>query len=151
MMDLVCANEKTNTPPLESSPQKARKILKAILLAYLHELFLQLFKHGIQVNNDQFSMESYSMDSKIMELLLSGITETGEYTLEGIAYHTGIPLDIICEAAFGINKQFSVTPWARVAGLYLQVKPDIAKLLLDKLIELKSKNPGAFSRLLSED
>lgn len=90
------------------------------------------------------------MDSKIIQLLIQSIVETGEYTLEGIAYHTRIPVEIIYDAASGINNQISITPWARIVDLYMQVKPDIAKVLSEKLLEIKSKNSAAFSLLLKE-
>lgn len=90
------------------------------------------------------------MDNKIIEILIHGIIETGEYTLEGIAYHTRIPLDVIYDAACGINDKFSITPWARVVDLYMQVKPEVAKILVEKLVDLKSGNHAAFSQLLKE-
>lgn len=90
------------------------------------------------------------MDSKIMQVLIQDIIETGQYTLEGIAYHTHIPFDVIYDAACGMNNQFSITPWTRVVALYMQVKPDIALVLIDRLIEIKNKNDSALSLLIAE-
>lgn len=90
------------------------------------------------------------MDSKIIQLLIKSIVETEEYTLEGIAYHTRIPFDVIYDAACGISNQFSITPWARVVDLYLKVKPDITQMLVKKLLEIMNQSSGGFSSLLNE-
>lgn len=142
--------ELTQNLPLKYSLENEKKILKAILLWCLHKLFSDLFKQKIQVIKNQFLMECYVMDSKILQLILQGIIETGEYTLEGVACYTRIPLDVIYDAACGLNNQVSITPWARVVDLYIKVKPDTAQILIDKLIELKNKNSAALSCLLTE-
>jgi hypothetical protein len=90
------------------------------------------------------------MDSKIIQTLIQGIVETGEYTLEGIAHVTRIPFDVIFDAACGNNNQFSITPWARIVDLYMQVKPEVTQLLFNKLLEIKDKNHFALSLLLNE-
>ncbi len=146
--------EKNSSPPssgisvLKFYIQNERKILKALLLSCLHRLFCELFHNKIQSINS--SMECYTMDGKIIQFLIDGIIETKEYTLEGIAYYTKIPFDVIFDAACGNNNQLSITPWARVADLYLQVKPDVVQLLFNKLIEIKDKNHFALSLLLNE-
>lgn len=134
---------------IKYSAKNERKVLQVVLLSYLQKILCDLF--GIRIQDEEnISMECYVMDSKIMQLLIQGIIETGEYTLEGIAYYTRIPFDVIYEAACGISNQFSITPWARVVDLYMQVKPDIAQVLIDKLLEVKNKNQLAFSSLLNE-
>lgn len=138
-------------PPLilKFSLKNERRILKAFLLGRLHQLFCELFKTNVQCAQNNFSMECYAMDSKIIQLIIQSIVETGEYSLEGIALYTRIPFDVIYDAACGINTEFSITPWARVVDLFLQVKPDIAQVLIDKLLEIKN-NRSAFSLLLNE-
>lgn len=138
------------TSLLKLSAKYERKILKVILVGRLHQLFCELFVSEVSYKKINDSMECYAMDSKIIQLLLQGIVETGEYTLEGIAYHTHIPFDVIYDAACGISDQFSITPWARVADLYMQVKPEVANVLIERLIEIKEKNRGGFSALLVE-
>jgi hypothetical protein len=127
-----------------------RKLLKAFLLECLHQLFGELFLSKNQYKQNNSSMEYYNMDSKIIQTLIRGIVETEEYTLEGIAYHTRIPFDVIYDAACGISNQFSITPWARVVDLYLKVKPDVARVLVKKLLEIRDQNTAAFSFLLNE-
>lgn len=128
-----------------------QKILKIFLLCRLHQLICTLFQSPIQ--HDQLynnsSMECYNMDCKIMQLLIYGIVETGEYTLEGIAYYTKIPFDVILDAACGNNTHLSITLWTKIVELYIQLKPDVSQILVDKLIEMKGNN-YPLSSLLNE-
>lgn len=126
------------------------QVLKFFLLGFLHKLFCEIFRNQIDCNQYNCSMESYAMDSQIIQGIINGIIETGEYTLEGIAYYTEIPFDVIYDAALGVHNHFSITPWAKIANLYLQVKPDITQLLIDKLLAIKSENHTGFSLLLGK-
>lgn len=136
---------------LRFSLKNERKILKAFLLGRLHQLFCELFQSKIECNQNNSLVEYYAMDGKIIQLLIQGIVDTGEYTLEGIALYTRIPFDVIYDAACGIKSQFSITPWARVVDLYIQTKPDVSQVLIDKLLEIREKNRAAFSSLLTEE
>jgi hypothetical protein len=127
-----------------------RKVLMALLLGQLHEVFNVVFHDNIESNQNNSSMECYTMDSKIIQLLISGIVDSGNYTLEGIAYHTRIPFDVIMDAACGNTTQISITPWARIVGLYIQVNPEISRVLFERLLELGDKNPGGISLLVNE-
>jgi hypothetical protein len=127
-----------------------RKIMKAFLLNRLHLLFCDLFHKKIQSEKSHSLMECYTVDSKIIQFLIQSIIDTGEYTLEGIAHYTRIPLDVIFDAACGNNVQLSMTLWVRVIHLYIQVKPDVAQLLFDKLNEINDKNHLTLSLLLNE-
>lgn len=134
---------------LKISVKNERKILKAFLLGNLQKLFCELFHNKNQINKNLIE-ECYVMDSKVIQFLIQSIVETGEYTLEGIAYYTRIPYDVVYDAACGMSNQFSITPWAKIVELYMQVKPNVTDILIDKLIEMKSKNRSAFSTLLNE-
>lgn len=126
------------------------QILKFFLLGFLHKLFIEIFRNQIDGNQYNCAMESYAMDSLIIQGIIKGIIETGEYTLEGIAYYTQIPFDVIYDAASGIHNHFSITPWAKIANLYLQVKPEITQLLIEKLLKIKDQNQAAFTFLLNK-
>lgn len=126
-----------------------RKITKALLLSQLHQLFCELFYNKVQSEKNSSTMEYYAVDNKVIQFLIEGIINSGEYTLEGIAHYTRIPFDVIFDAACG-NAQLSITPWAKVADLYMQINPDVTQLLFDKLIEIKDKCHFALSLLLNE-
>lgn len=127
-----------------------RKFLKAFLLGRFQYLLYELFQNELNFHQTDTAMESYTMDRKILQLIIQKIIETGEYTLEGIAFYTHIPFDVIYDAAHGINKEFSITPWARVIDLLIQVKPEVEELLIKKLLESKDKNRAYISSLLKE-
>jgi hypothetical protein len=127
-----------------------RKVLKIILLTKLYKVFNEWFLENIKSNHNNNTVEWYVMDNKIIQFLIHSIAETGEYTLEGIACYTHLPFDVIFDAACGNNRQFSIAPWARIFSLYLQVKPDIAKMLFDKLLEAIKNDIHCLTLLLSE-
>ena len=138
-------------PPLFNSNQfdkNEKKILKALLISRLHKLFSELFVTTIKNYQHNISMECYNMDSKMIQLFIEGIVNSGEYTLEGIAHHTRIPFDVILDAACGNSNQFSITPWARIVDLYIQVRPEIAKILFEKFLIIKENNSSALSLAL---
>ena len=136
---------------LKYSVKNERNFFKAIILSQIHRFLYDLFDRSILTNKkNNSSMESYVMDSKILQLLLQGIVETGEYTLEGIAFYTNIPFDVIYDAACGISYHLSVTAWAKVVDLYLQVKPEIAQVLNVRLQVMVEKKHLSISSLISE-
>lgn len=133
-------------PVLRFTTKNVRKILKAFLLSRLYEFLCEELAQKSQ--HYLYRMEYHVMDSKVIQHLIQGIIATEEYTLEGIAHYTHIPFDVIYDAACGTNIQISVTPWARVVDLYLKVKPEIKKELVNKLIEISDESGGEFSSLL---
>lgn len=137
---------------LKYSEKNERNFLKAILLNRIYRFFYDLFDRSIRPNkkNNNLSMESYVMDSKILQLLIQGIVESGEYTLEGIAFYTNIPFDVIYDAACGISYHLSVTAWAKVVDLYLQVKPEVAQVLHGRLQDMVEKKNLSISSLIGE-
>lgn len=124
---------------LKFSVKNERKVTKVLLLARFYQLFSELSQNRMHCNQFDSSMEYYMMDNKIIQLLIQGIVETGEYTLEGIACYTRIPFDVIYDAASGIRNHLSVAPWARIANLYIQVNPDIVQALINDLLEMRKK------------
>jgi len=155
---LYCSNIRKNHPsPFFSYTSiskfvtyNERKIMKVFLLNSLHRLFCDFFHNKIQSEKFYSSMECYAVDKKMIQFFIQSIVETEEYTLEGIANYTRIPFDVILDASCGNNTQLSITLWVKIVDLYLQVKPDVAQLLFNKLIDIKDKNHLALSLLLNE-
>lgn len=131
-----------------------RKLQKAFLISFLHKLFRKIFYKKLKSDvgrNINYTMESYAMDGKIIQVLISEIIETGDYTLEGIASYTRVPLDVIVDASFCNCKQLSITLWIKIVDLYMQVKPAISQLFFEKLAEIKKKHHFGLSLLLNEN
>jgi len=108
-------------PPQFIPAKHERLLLKVFLLNQLHQILCEIFSRQLKTDNSYFSKEIYEMDTKIIQLLIQSITNTEEYTLEGISYYTHIPFDIIFEAACGIRNQLSMTFWVRLIDLYPSV------------------------------
>lgn len=126
-------------------------LLKIFLLHQIRAVLVEYFADYLQPDLCSNSLtECYMTDSKITELLIHSIVESGEYTLEGIAYYTRIPYDVILDAACGNTSSLTITPWARLVDLYLQVKPEVAQLLFEKLATLANSNEGSTADLLND-
>lgn len=142
-MDFFQESAKSKIHPFRKNE---RKILKFFILGCMH----QLFNEKINLTQDQILLEFYSMEKNVIQFVLREIVETEEYTLEGIAHSTRVPLDIIYDAACGINKQLSISAWSKIMDLYLQVRPDVKEVLIKRFVELNEKNRAAVSLLLCE-
>lgn len=130
---------------LKLSKGNEQTLLKAVLLAIVQN-FLQ---ETIIKSHKKYQKESYAMDQQIMKHIIQGILETGNYTLEGIAHDTNIPFDVIYEAALGHTRELSITPWSRIIALFFNVRPDIAQLLINKLLHTLGKERGILNGLLN--
>lgn len=141
-------------PTIEKSLSKdERKLLKVFLVTRLQNFFCNLYHKNFQFylgKNFELTMECFEMDRKIIEILIGEIVATGEYTLEGIATYTKMPLDIIVDTACGTSNQLSVTPWTRIVDLYMQVKPDISKTFHEKLVAALEIDNFRISSILNE-
>jgi hypothetical protein len=147
--NLLNPNPRIETFLHKSSSKDKRKILKAFLIASLYKIMGDSLFEKTGYGGDDY-LECYLMDRKIIQLFIHEIIATNEYTLEGIAYQTRIPYDVIYEAASGINGEFSIILWARIITLYIEVKPEVAEKLIDNFLEMKIKNAAELSVLLSD-
>lgn len=139
------------TESLTFTPTNERKMLNAFLLSRLHEALLETLCAKQTSNHDQItSEENLAMDNQILQLILKGIIETGEYTLEGVAHYARIPFDIIYDIACGINIPISITTWTKIASIYTQVRPEIATVLFKKIADMQEKSNMPLSSLLNE-
>lgn len=139
--------------PKVNIPQRIKNILKAFLIYRLYHFVKKIYQvnHPLDQRHDDYSkQENYSMDNKLIQFIINEILVTGEYSLEGIARYTRIPFDVIYDAASGINPKISVTSWIQIINLYLQVKPQLAALFTEKLVEIKDQDDEALLALLEE-
>lgn len=130
-----------------------QQLLKTFLLSRLHKflygLFQDVIKHDFGVSTN-LEMECYMIDSKIIQCIIRNIIQSEEYTLEGIAYHTRIPFDVIFDAACGKNSHLSITSWFKIVDLYLQINPDLSGKLFDNLKRIQDKHELILSILRNE-
>lgn len=135
---------------IKYSLKSERQLLKAILLNKTHQFLAECFASHLKLElKNHSSMESYLMDNKILQLLIQGIVDSEQYTLEGIAFYTNIPFDVIYDAACGISNHLSITTWTKIVNLYLQVKPEVAQLLSERLKTFLEKRQQTITSILS--
>src|SRR5688500_15736906 len=88
------------------SNKNENPLLKIFLLWHSHQFLCTCYKEKFPTDNHSHTtsvMELYMMDSKIFRVLIEEIIETGEYTLEGIAYYARMPSDLFIDIMCGKN------------------------------------------------
>lgn len=123
--------------------KQERTLLKIFFLRHFYEFLNQHFQHQLlcdPFNKESQPMERYVMDSRIIQYVISEIIQSDEYTLEGIANYTRVPLDVIIDAACGNIAYPSATVLMGIIGLYIQVKPDLFRELTKKLLATNDEN-----------
>lgn len=128
--------QKFNLSFLNLLSKKRNYLLKIFLLWYSHQ-FLCQNKKSLIFNDISFKstsvMELYMLDNKVIRVVIEEIIETGEYTLEGIANYSRLPIDVFIDIMCENHISPSLTLWSKVISLYVQVKPEIVKYLFDTL------------------
>lgn len=140
-----------NTPPAKAATPrfsaKTERALTKMTLLCLIQNFLQEMNHFSYIDT---KIRTHTMDGQIIQLLIQAIIDSGDYTLEGIAYHTQTPLDILMDAATGISCDISIHTWIRITALFLNARPDIGNIVINRLLHSLQKGKAAFEYLLIE-
>ncbi len=125
---------------------------KAFFIDQLHTAIKELFSDlsFTKSKNDSY-MECCAVDSKVIQMIIKAIIETEEYTLEGIAYYTRIPFDVVFDAACGNSSQISITFWKKMIGLLIQIRPQIEQMLYENALVLKEKQKFSLLSILADD
>ena len=120
------------------SKQQQSYLLKIFLLWHSHQLLCKCHKNKFLTDHHSTSItELYMIDSKLVQVIIEDILETGEYTLEGIAHYARMPLDLFVDIMCGKNISPSITLWSKVISLYIQVKPELARYLFETITSEK--------------
>lgn len=126
-----------------------KQFVEAMLFVYVYEVV-----HGAILRHrnkgEYLMLERYLMDANIIRQTLQEIVDTGQYTLEGIAQYTRIPFDVLLDVACGRTDNFFVTSWVRVMKLYIQVKPEMAQKVVDRILAMNDNKAEKLSRQLQE-
>ena len=111
-------------------------LLKLFLVIRLRKLLAEIL---LGDPNHVAYMEGCKMDAKIIPAIIKSIIESGDYTLEGSSLYTKIPQDILLDAACGNISQISVSFWSNLMNIYIQTRPEISQLLVEKLLDMKKQ------------
>jgi hypothetical protein len=131
-----------------------RKFYKALLVYELRNLLYQQYKPSIDFQLNQHldsTKEIYEMDNRILQAIISELISAGAYTFEGLARYTKLPIEILIETACGKTNNLSFTLWSRVLELYLHLKPELTRLLYQRLYVLKEDPNFSLTAILNEE
>ena len=79
-------------------------------------------------------MEDAMLETGLIRFVINDILLTGEYSLEGIAYYTQTPEDVICDVATGHNTAPSLPLSRRIIELHRSVRPQLYQEIVKKII-----------------
>ena len=109
-------------------------ILEAELFAITCDELTQHFTNGFQFIKSNFDKENSTMELNLTMCIINDILLTEEYNLEGIAYHTQIPEEVILDILSGKNMTPSAWVLRKMIDLHRSVKQDLYKEITQKLV-----------------
>lgn len=110
------------------------------ILSEVKEIFREKYKSFFYLMKYTIEMENTMLETNYVSLIIEDILETEEYNLQGLAYYTDTPLEILQEVMAGINKYPSAMLLQRCLELHREVKRDVYRTVLRKIaIEYSSE------------
>lgn len=114
-------------------------LLETELLARVCEKLKQIFKMQLKeyfnLMRVSIEKENAMLEAKFIRLIIQDILLTNEYTLNGIAYYTDTPLEVVGELFIGINTRPSAMFLRRIIELHRSVKRDVYKAIINKITQ----------------
>lgn len=99
----------------------------------LKESFKNHYKDYLRVIKCHSEMENMLMEAQFVRCVINDILSTEEYTLDGIAYYTQTPEDVVYELATGSNTSPSANVLRRIIELHRTVRRDLYDALMKKI------------------
>jgi hypothetical protein len=78
--------------------------------------------------------EDEMLEGHLVRYVIDDILATGDYTLQGIAYYTHIPEDVVYDMAIGHNLDPSSNLFRRMLKLHRSVRTDLYEQMMKKII-----------------
>lgn len=124
------------------SPAKLSKeeniILEMELFTRLCEELKEVFKikyrdyfRAIKFNNTEW--ENIMLEANFVRCVINDILSTEEYTLDGIAYYTQTPEEVVYELAMGWNTSPSAALLRKIIELHRSVRRDLYDAMMKKI------------------
>ena len=122
-----------------------KKLSKEEYMFLEMELFTKLYEafreYARQQYKDYFSLmhfnvkqEETMLDFSLSRLLVKDILSTEEYTIEGIAYYTNVPVEIVEEVVLGNNANPSALFVRKMMELHRLVRPMLYQCMMKKVL-----------------
>jgi len=107
----------------------------------LKEVYKKYYKEYYSLIKLSTEMENTMLESNFIQCVINDILLTEEYTLQGIAFHTQIPEEIIYDIVIGSNKEPSLPLARKIIEIHRSIRPDLYLNLMKKIfITSLSKN-----------
>ncbi len=120
--------------------QKESLILEAELFVRLcDELkvgFKAKYEDYFQVMKYTTEKENAIMEASFIRCVINDILSTKEYTLDGIAYYTHTPEEVIYELAMGHNTSPSAMLLRKIIELHRSVRRDLYDAIIKKILSI---------------
>lgn len=102
---------------------------------YLKASFREKYKIYFKLLNFTVEMENNMLEASFIKFLIKDILLTDEYSIEGIAYYTQTPLDVICDLLSGQNTAPSLRLSEKIIDLHRSVRKKFYQEMMKKIID----------------
>lgn len=131
--ELFCQLVNINSTALT---KKELMFLELELFSHVLKELKTLFAHRQQdyfrLLKFTYEMENTMIENNFIRYLINDILSTGDYSIEGIAYHTQIPEEVIFEFVTGRQDGLSLSLSQKIIELHRTVRNDLYQMILKK-------------------
>jgi hypothetical protein len=99
----------------------------------LKEVFKSNYKNYFCLMKLNAETEDAMLEAGLMRYIITDILLTEEYSLNGIAYYTQTPEDIICDVVTGRNTAPSLPLSRKIIELHRSVRPNLYREIIKKI------------------
>jgi hypothetical protein len=99
----------------------------------LKDVFKVKYKDYFRVIKCNAEMENAIMESMFVRCVINDILSSEEYTLDGIAYHTQTPEEVVYELAMGWNTSPSAMLLRKIVELHRSIRRELYDAMMKKI------------------
>jgi hypothetical protein len=105
----------------------------------LKEIFRLRYKTYFHLIKFSKKKEEAMLDANFARLIIQDILSTHEYDVQGIAYYTNTPQEVVEEVVAGINLNPTALFLRKIIELHRTVRADLYESIIKKIIEAWKK------------
>ena len=124
--------------------KKENVVLEAELFIRVCDIIKEIFrkknKYYFGVAKFNNKMENAMLDANFLRYMIHDILGSEEYSLEGIAYYTETPEEVICDVLSGRNTNPSLPLSWKIIGMHRTVRATLYREAWEKMVESYHKN-----------
>jgi hypothetical protein len=100
----------------------------------LKDIFRAQYKNYFKLMRFNTEKEDAMLEANFLRFVINDILVSEEYSLEGIAYYTQIPEDVICDVVAGNNSAPSLQLTKKIIDLHRSVRPTLYRETMKKIV-----------------